>query len=127
MKPYSQDLRERVIVSIRSSQHTQAEIADLYGLAQATVENWWRQWRATGRVAALPHAGGNPRALRQCEALIRAEVRRQPDLTLQELCARVKARTDVEASPSMMCRELQRLKLPRKKSRFTTANGRRHA
>jgi transposase len=126
MKPYSQDLRERVIATIRTGQHTQAEIAELYGLAQATVENWWRRWRATGSVAALPHAGGNPRALRECEAMIRAEVNKRPDLSLEELCTRVKARTDVVASPSMMCRELQHLKLPRKKSRSTTANGRPH-
>jgi transposase len=126
MKSYSQDLRTRVIATIRTGQHTQAEIAELYGLAQATVENWWRRWRATGSSAALPHAGGNPRALRTCEAVIRAEVRKQPDLSLEELCARVKEQTGVGASPSMMCRELQRLKLSRKKSRFMTANGRPH-
>lgn len=122
MRPYSQDLRKRVIAVIRTGQHTQAEIAELYGLAQATVENWWRRWRTTGSVAAFPHTSGNPRALRECEAIIRAEVNQRPDLSLAELCARVKVRADVVASPSMLCRELQRLKLPRKKSRFMIAN-----
>lgn len=127
MKPYSQDLRERVIVAVQVGQNTQEEIAEQYGVAQATVENWWCRWRATGQVAALPHAGGSPRALRDCGAFIRAEVKQQPDVSLDELCARVKEAAGVVASPSMMCRELQRLRLPRKKSRSMIASGRRRA
>jgi hypothetical protein len=53
--------------------------------------------------------------LRACAVAIRAEVRKQPDVTVVELCARVEAATGVTASPSMMSRELQRLNLPRKK------------
>ena len=52
--------------------------------------------------------------------VIRAEVKRQPDVTLDELCERVEAQTGVSASRSMMARELQVMALPRKKSRSTT-------
>ena len=127
MQPYSQDLRERVIAAVRAGRHSQAEIAKLYDVSKATVENWWRRWRETGQVAARPHAGGTPRALQACSAFIRAEVKKQPDVSLEELCARVKAAKGVVASPSMMCRELQRLNLPRKKSRSTTVHGRQPA
>ena len=89
------------------------------------MDKWWKRWRDTGRVQARPFGGGRRRALRDCGALIRAAVKRQPDRPLEELCGRVQAATGVEASPSMLCRELQRLHLPRKKSRFTTASGRR--
>lgn len=74
----------------------------------------------------LPHAGGADRALRGCAALIRAEVQKRPDVTLEELCARVAESEGVEASPSLMYREPRRLRLPRKKSPSTTANGIRH-
>ena len=43
--------------------------------------------------------------------------------TLAELCGRVAEAEGVAASPSMMCRELRRLRLPRKKGRSTTASG----
>ncbi len=58
------------------------------------------------------------------EAAIRAAVKAQPDATLQELCERVEQATQIQSDPSMMCRELARLKLPRKKSRSTPVNGR---
>ena len=122
MKAYSQDLRERVITAIKQGVQSQAEIAETFGVSQSTVETWWRRWRTTRSVAALPHAGGNPRVLSGCTTTIRAAVRRQPDITLAELCEQVAAQQDAQASPSMMCRELQRLQLPRKKSRSTTVS-----
>ena len=47
---------------------------------------------------------------------MRSEIKHQPDITLPELCARVAEVKGVSASPSMMCRELRYLRLPRKKS-----------
>jgi len=72
-------------------------------------------------VAALPFAGGRSRVLQPCAANIRAEVKQQADVTLEELCERIAAQTGVTASPSMMGRELQILALVRKKSRSMTA------
>jgi transposase len=126
MKPYSNDLRERVLAALEAGQESQAELAERFALSLSTVEKWWRCWRETGRRAALPHAGGEQRALQGCAAFLRAEVKKQPDVTLEELCARVAEAEGVKASPSMMCRELRRLRLPRKQSPSPTANGIRH-
>jgi transposase len=122
---YSQDLRERVIVAVRAKQQSLAQIAQTFGVSESTVDKWAQRWRATGRVAALPWAGGVKRSLRECAAAIRDEVRKQPDATLDELCQRVEAATDVKASLSMMSRELARLDLPRKKRPSTTASATR--
>ena len=127
MQPYSQDLRRRVIAAIKTGKKNQLEIAETFGVHLSTVEKWWRRWRKTRTVAALPQVHGPRRALRDCAMFLRAEVKRQPDATLAELCARVAEATGVSASPSMMCRELRRLRLPRKKSHFTTANGKPRA
>lgn len=127
MKPYSQDLRERVIARLKSGQQSQAAIAETFGVSQSIVEKWWRRWRETGQVAALVHAGGAPRVLSAYAAFIRAEVKQRPDIILEELGARLFESAGVQASPSMLCRELQRLKLPLKKSRFMTASAKRHA
>lgn len=123
MKPYSQDLRERVMAAIKAGQHSQAQIAETYGISESTVEKWKRRWRETKSVAALPHAGGPVRVLKSSGNFIRAEVRKQPDLSLLELCERVLTEKGLTANDSMMSRELQLLQLPRKKSRSMTVNG----
>jgi transposase len=115
MKAYSQDLRERVIAAVEAGQQSQAAIAKTFGVSESTLDKWINRWRATGSVAALPFAGGRRRVLKACAAIIRAEVKQQPDVTLDELCERVATQADVTASRSMMSRELQVLALPRKK------------
>ena len=122
MKPYSQDLRDRVIAAFEAGEETQEAIAEKFGISPSTADKWWYRWRRTGSCAAWPHASGPERTLQACDKLIRAEVKKQPDVTLEELCERVAETKQVSASPSMMCRELKILELPRKKSRFTTAN-----
>src|SRR5262245_12760858 len=126
MKPYSQDLRERVMAALEAG-HTQAAVAAQFRLHKSTVEKWWARWQVTGSCAALPPARGPQRTLHAAEQFLRAEVKKHPDATLAELCERVAEVKDLKASPSMMCRELQQLKLPVKKSRSTTTNARRRA
>ena len=126
MNPYSQDLRERVIAAVKAGKKSQAEVAETFGVSQSTVEKWWQCWRESGETAARPYAHGPQRALAACDDFIRAEVQKQPDVTLDELCARVAETQGVSASSSMMCRTLQVLRLRRKKSRSTTASEGRH-
>lgn len=123
MNPYSQDLRKRVIADVKAGKQSQAKIAARYGISESTVENWKRCWRKTKRVAALPHAGGPVRVLKNYANFIRTEVKKQPDVSLNELCDRILKEKNIVANDSMMCRELQLLRLPRKKSRSMTANG----
>ena len=119
MSPYSQDLREKIIRALEAGE-TQEEVADRFAVSLSFVEKLWRRWRETGSCAALPHAGGRRRALREHEAALRKEVAHQPDVTLSELCQRLSAAGGPAVSVATMCAELQRLDLPRKKSRSTT-------
>ena len=125
MKPYSQDLRERAISALDAGE-TQAAVAERYEIHKSTLEKWWYRYQATGSCAAKPHRSGPQRKLKPCEAFIREEVNKQPDVTLEELCARVAKEKGIIASESIMCRELQILELPRKKSPFTTVKERHH-
>jgi transposase len=125
MKAYSQDLRDRIVAALEARQRSREQIAQTFGVSRSFVQKLWRRWQDTGSSAAQPHAGGVRRALQGQAARIRAEVARQPDVTLAELCERVRHAGGPSASPSMMCRELQRLNLPRKKSHFMPANAKR--
>jgi len=127
MKPYSQDLRERVITAVQSGRQSLEEIAATFGVSASTVDKWYKQWRKTGSVAVRPFVAGRKRTLRVCDDWLRAEVKRQPDVSLDELCERVQAEWGITASPSMMCRELQYLNLRVKKNRSTIVHVRRLA
>ncbi len=122
MQPYSIDLRERVVLSVESGECHIPEAARRYKVSEPSVERWLARKRATGSCAPLPHAGGVPRKLAVAEALIRAIVKAPPDVPWQEWCERVEQDRKIKADPSMLCRELARLKLPLKKSRFTPAS-----
>jgi transposase len=116
MKPYSQDLRERVVNDIDTGECSQTEAADKYAVSLSFVQKLMRRVRETGSCAAKAHTGGVPRRLAAAETLIRAIVKTQPDITLNELCAQVKAQQGLGADDSMMSRALKRLGITLKKS-----------
>jgi transposase len=121
MRPYSQDLRERIVDELAAQDESQAEVAQRFAVSLSFVEKLWRRWRTTGSCAAQPHAGGRQRSLRSVEAFIRAELARHPAMTWAALCQRVVQAGHRRVSPKTMCLELKRLKLPLKKNRSTPA------
>jgi transposase len=119
MKAYSNDLRRRIIEAIQENEETQAEIAERFSVSDTFVENLWRRFRETGSYQALPHGGGRKRLLKDDEQLIREKVASEPDITLSGLAEYIGRETGrAVVSDAVMCVELQRLNLPRKKSRF---------
>ena len=123
MRAYSIDLRERVVASVENGECNIPAAARRYKISEPTIERWLARKRRTGNVARLAHAGGPSRKLAAAQAEIRAAVKAQPDASLEELCERVEKETGIKADRSMMCRELARLKLPRKKSRSMPVSG----
>jgi transposase len=122
MKPYSQDIREKIIRALETQEESQAEIAERFDVSISFVEKLWYRWRTIGSCAALPHAGGRKRSLQEHQESICTEVAKQPDITLQELCDTVVESGGRRVSVKTMCLELKRLKLPRKKSHSTTVS-----
>jgi len=121
MKPYSDDLRLRIIETIQENELSQATIAEQFSVGKSFVEKLWHRFRTTGSYRAkTSYVRGPERYLKNDEALIRELVKNQPDATLDELCEAVaKATNKGRVTTATMCVELQRLKLPLKKSRST--------
>src|SRR5919199_4691147 len=91
-RPYSTDLRERVLVASERREGTQAAIARRFNVSEATVENWLRQARREGRRGPKPHAGGpSPRLGAAALAVLRALVLADNAATLQEYADRLAA------------------------------------
>lgn len=124
MRAYSDDLRLRIIKMIQVNELSQAKIAVHFSVSLPFVEKLWHRFRTTGNYQAKPFAGGVKRILKDDGDLLRKIVKEESDITLAELCERVsKATGKPRVTTATMCVELQRLKLPLKKSRFTPANG----
>jgi transposase len=115
------------MAAVAAGKQSNRKLAEAFGISESVIEKWSRRQRKTGSVAALPHGGGVTRRLATHEAFLRAAVAAQPDIGLEELGAALQVKHQVVASASTLCRELQRLKLPRKKRVSTTASGRRRA
>lgn len=116
MKAYSLDLRQRVLSAALSGDRTIPAVANLFGVSTAFVNKMLRLHRAGADLAPRPHGGGYPaRLLPRHEKLLRAEVRRRKDSTLEELRAHLAEKEAVSVSVSTVSRALIRLDLPRKK------------
>ena len=123
MAAYSIDLRQKILRACERQLGSQRTVADIFGVSLAFVEKVLRQYRTTGDLAPKPHAGGQKARLdATAQAVVQRLVGANPDATLEELCTGVAAETGVRVSVPTMCRVLQRLRLPRKKSRSRRRN-----
>jgi transposase len=123
MAAYSIDLRQKILQACERRLGSQRALADLFGVSLSFVEKLLRRHRTSGDLAPKPHAGGQrPRLDTAASALVRRLVHDNSDITLEELCTRVADELGVRVSVATMCRRLQRLGLPRKKSRSTPAS-----
>ena len=119
-KPYSNDLRTKIVEAYERGEGTQRGLAARFGVSGTFVVDLLRRYRQTRSVEPKPHGGGQqPRLNEEGLRVVRALVKEDPDATLNELIERVEARHGVRISNPTMSRELTRLNLPRKKSRFT--------
>ncbi len=116
MKAYSLDLRQKVLAATLRGDRTIREVADSFGVGTTFVDKVLALHGAGEDLAPRPHGGGYPaRLLPRHERLLRAEVRRRKDATLEELSAHLEAEAGLAVSASTVSRALIRLGLGRKK------------
>lgn len=122
MKPYSNDMRRKIVEAYKNGDHSLAEVANLFGISLATVKNFLRRQRETGSADALPHAGGKKPSLNEkARTSVWEAIKENNDLTLKELRRLIKGKHKKEVSLPTISRLLQTLGLPRKKSRSIRA------
>ena len=115
-RPYSADLRERVLLAYEHGEGGATALARRFRIGLSTLYRWLAELRAEGRRAARPMGHGRV-PLGGAEDVLRELVVEQRDATLAEYAERFAARTGQRRSLAAICRALQRLDLPRKKSR----------
>jgi transposase len=96
-KPYSVDLRARVIEDIETGA-SRREAAEHYGISPSVVVIRARRFEETGSVAAKPSGGSTSPLERHAEFLL-GLVADEPDLTLDEIVA-VMGKRKIGGSPA---------------------------
>ena len=90
-RPYSLDLRERVVGSVASGMSLEAAAAR-YQVSYSSASRWVSRAAATGSPAALPMGGKKPFALADQADWIRTRLAGKPDITGRELLAELHER-----------------------------------
>ena len=90
-RPYSQDLRDRVVAAVASGR-TCRVAAVLFGVSVASVVKWSQRWRTTGSAAAKPMGGRRPLRLMGEREWLLARIAEKPDLTLRAVVAELSER-----------------------------------
>jgi transposase len=112
MRPYSLDLRERILAAVDAQDGSIRWIARIFRVSTSFVVRLLRRRRDTGSIEPEPHRGGPPPALGPDDLKLLAElVREQPDATPEQL----RQRGGFRCSLKTLWYALDRLDLTRKK------------
>ncbi len=90
-RPYSRDLRERVVRAVEGGL-SRRKAAAVFELAASTVVEWVRVWRESGSLCAKPMGGDHNSRLRGERSWLLQRIETVPDLTLEEIRAELAQR-----------------------------------
>jgi transposase len=90
-RPYSKDLRDRVVGSVAGGRSCRATAA-IFGVSVASVVKWSQRWRATGSAAAKKMGGWRQLLLKSEREWLLARIAEKPDLTLRAVVAELAER-----------------------------------
>lgn len=90
-RPYSLDLRERVIAAILSGMSCR-EAAERFDVSPSSAIRWAERNRKTGSSEALPMGGKRPFSLEMERPWVLARMAEKPDISLRALLAELRER-----------------------------------
>jgi len=122
-KPYSDDLRRRILQAYAQGEGTQAQLAQRFRVSLGYIEKIRGQQRRTGQMERVPHhPGRKPKFTEPIREQLRGWLRQQPDCTLAELQARLAAEKHLRVSVPSLWVVLGKIGLRLKKSRSPRGN-----
>ena len=118
MKPYSKDLRIRVLAAVDGGTPRE-EVAKTFSVSVPSIKRWLKRRRETGDVAPKPIPGRTPLKGAALQEWLPEHLKGNPDLTLEEHCEAFEEETSTtKVSDATMSRAIARLpgEWPLKKS-----------
>ena len=121
-KPYSQDLRDRVLDAIEKGGMSRRSAAERFEIGESSAIKWMERLERTGSRTTAQMGGYKPRKLDPHREFLEAARAAKPDVTLQALCDRLLAERGVTADTSMMSRFFRRFGVTFKKRPLSRAS-----
>lgn len=119
-RPYSNDLRERVVAKAESCPNR--ETGSVLGVSAASVSRWTNRKRQTGSVSPSKMGGYRKPILLSQHKWLLARLQAEPDVTLRALLAELRGR-GIEVSYSALWNYLEREGFSFKKNRVRQRAG----
>ena len=127
MKPYSKDLRLKVLEAVDRGMPRRREVAEVFGVSMPTIKRWLKRRRETGEVQAKPNPGPPARKGVALEQALPSQLRSNPDFTLEEHRELFEETHGISVSTASIGRAFERLGLPLKKRHSTLQSATRRS
>ena len=114
-KGYSKDLRKRA-VSIVETGESAREAGRLLGVSASTAIRWIDRWTTSGNIEAKPGIGHSRSPLEDHRRWLLDLVAAEPDLTLEEIRARLRSEKKLKTTTSSVWRFYERHEITFKKN-----------
>jgi transposase len=96
---YSNDLRARAVAIVQEGESAR-EAGRLLKVGASTAIRWIARWTTTGSIEAKPGTGHSRSPLKRHEQWLLDLVAEEPDLTLEEIRARLRSKKKMKSSVS---------------------------
>ena len=114
MKPYSLDLRERIVKAVAEEKQSVGKVAERFGVSRWTVNRYVKRDAEDKLAASKPP--GCPRSLDEAGVeLLKTQVQEHPDWTLEQHAEALKEASDVNLKKSSIGNYFKRLGITLKK------------
>ena len=121
-KPYSQDLRDRVIDAVERGEMSRRAAARRYAISESVAIKWLERVERDGSREPVGHGGHRASKLMPHRDFLQAARTEKTDVTLQALCDRLSAERGVKADTSMMSRFFRKIGVTVKKRPSSRVN-----
>ena len=122
-KPYSMDLRERVVAAVEAEGMSRHLAAARFGVAISSAIKWVARYRKTGSAAPSKVGGYKPRTLRDEHAAWLVARCREKDFTISQLVDELKSIRGLKVDRHSVWEFLHSEGLSHKKNRSRTRTG----
>ena len=123
MKPYSDDLREKIIKIWLKKDDNISKIATRFDVDRSTIHRFINQYKKTGSSIRRKREKGNYIKLDiQADIFLQKQIQKKPEIILEELKARVENKLGIQVSIMTISRHLKKIKYSRKKKQNIPPN-----
>lgn len=107
VKPYSEDLRKRVIAAVEEDGLSRREAARRYRVSESSAVKWLSAFHGGGRTGPRPMGGDRRSVLKSERGWLADLIGQEKHLTLTLICERLRRERGVRANVSMVWKFLR--------------------